>query len=1094
MKCCPCDSRNPAGPNAHTIQDILPMAEPERWWQSRKDVSPVSLQLDLKQMFQVDNVMLSFKGPRPEALVIERTRDFGKTWQPALYMASECASTFPQVTMAKPRTLYHTYCYTLPTTTSNPYQDQRIYFHPLHQYSGINVPQEQKIEEVSGFTGLRVNLTQFGSVPHLPGRSPSRFYALKALKVTGTCFCHGHANRCLPDPTSNLLSTVQVNEMCECQHNTAGVNCQRCADLYNDLPWRPAQLHNTHTCKRCECNNHAERCHFDAAVFERSGRRSGGVCDGCLHHTIGSNCERCADNYYRNKLSSIQSTDACIPCECNSAGVVPGRPCDPVTGVCVCKSNVEGVGCDRCRPGFFGLNAVNPLGCSECSCSVTGSLHGVCDAVSGQCSCRPNYYGHSCDRCSPGFWNSPSGCEPCTCDPESSLSSTCDQWTGQCVCRSGSMGRTCSGCADGTYGDPLTSCKRCECDLLGTAPGGCDKQTGVCRCKAGVVGARCDACARGHCASFPQCPVCPSCFFSLDAQLQNLTLGLDFLLDRLDQTGPTTPGDLDDQIQNLENTLLQIRGSLTLPPRSDPLLNKGLDTLRTLRLFFMRVNSGLKAADPFPDLQGGLDTLETLLASIRLAYRNKNTTTSTGNSYAGVLAAIKKAYDRSEQAEKQANITGTTISQSASTRENAKKQVDSVQPENTKTLQKLREDLETRPNLTPTTLQVCGSNRVSPCTPAECVGEVCPAGETPTCEQIEHCTGALPQSLTAKQETEHVQNKLQQLSNNITHTYTQIQEVQDLANHVRLSTDELTNQIRQMRDDLDYDLQNVKDFVKKLKDFLSDPSSDPAQVQQVCEEVLGVGLHEGEESLRKKLQELQDLAMTLPDSSRVLQEAEPKLLQAQRLLQEAQKARNDSLRLQEDTDQLLEALIQSDDNIMDLEDKLKQSQDIINSVKDNVQQVEDLLSPVEQLVSEVPELLDSVRPLMEKLKNAVQRAGVQAEEAEKQAGGAQLEANLAAKELEALQDQLKKLKQNANASSGANAADQRVNVLQEDAAALVQETIHMMTTLTDRERSLQNSTDFLHKSSERLVGLDAQLQGLISDINKKATELMLCQG
>lgn len=48
----------------------------------------------------------------------------------------------------------------------------------------------------------------------------------------------------------SLFLSLQVNPQCDCQHNTAGVNCERCADLYNDLPWRPAEEGNTHTCQR----------------------------------------------------------------------------------------------------------------------------------------------------------------------------------------------------------------------------------------------------------------------------------------------------------------------------------------------------------------------------------------------------------------------------------------------------------------------------------------------------------------------------------------------------------------------------------------------------------------------------------------------------------------------------------------------------------------------------------------------------------------------------------------------------------------------------------------------------------------------------
>ncbi|XP_037388044.1 laminin subunit beta-3 [Pygocentrus nattereri] len=1096
MKCCPCDSRNPAGLNAHTIQNILPNATPDRWWQSKKDVSPVTLQLDLQQMFHVDNVMLSFKGPRPDALVIERTKDYGRTWQPALYMATDCPSSFPQVTTAAPRNLDNTYCYTLPTTSPNPYQDQRIYFHPLHQYSNINYPTEHKIEEVSGFTGLRVKLTQLGDVPRLPGRSPSRFYALKELKVTGSCFCHGHANRCILGLESNYLPTAQVNGVCECQHNTAGLNCEHCAEFYNDLPWRPAERDNPHTCKRCECNNHAERCHFDRELYEQSGRRSGGVCDGCLHNTAGLHCEHCATNYYRNPNSNMQRPDACLPCQCDSAGSGSGRQCDPVTGLCVCKANVEGSRCDRCKVGYYGLSSADPLGCSQCSCSATGSLSSVCDAVTGQCACRPNAQGVSCDRCAPGFWASPSGCQPCDCDPSNSLSSTCDQQTGQCPCRSGFTGRTCGGCPDSFYGNALTGCRPCQCDSVGTVLGGCDKRTGACRCKPGAVGSRCDACARGHCADFPQCSLCPSCFFSLDIQLQNLTYVMDHLAGRIGpETGPVTPNNLPGRIRLLENTLQEIRSLLQLPLRSNSQLNEDLDKLSALRLLLLTLNSRLQAADPHPDLQRELDELQARLSDIRLIYDTKKNagSSSTDSNYAGALAAIRNAYNRSVQAEKRADATAETIHESVGIRYDITKGLDNVQPANTKNLQTLGEDLATRPNLTPTAVQVCGSNRTAPCTPAECKGELCPAGAVPPCGQSELCTGALPQAVRATQDADEVKTKLQQLNDNITKTYTEIQQTQDSASRVRLATDELANRIKVTRGDLDDELKDLKNFVKQLKDFLSDPSSDPAEVQRVCEAVLGVKLPEGAESLRRKLQELQDLASTLPDSSKVLKEAEPKLEQARRLLQDAEKTRNESMLLQDDTDRLLDKLNESEDSITNMEENLKQSQDIVNKVQDDVQKVDEALAPIERTLGEVPVLLQLMRPLLEGLKEEVQKAGDQAGEAEKQAGGAQLEADLAAAELEALQEQLEKLKQKANASSEANAADERLQALQQDATALVQETLDMMQKLSDKERSLQNTTEDLLEKSERLAGLDVKLQDLINEINKKADKLMMCQ-
>uniref|UniRef100_A0A673IBS7 Laminin N-terminal domain-containing protein n=1 Tax=Sinocyclocheilus rhinocerous TaxID=307959 RepID=A0A673IBS7_9TELE len=259
MKCCPCDSRNPAAYNAHTIQNVISSAGPNRWWQSKKDVSPVALQLDLNGMYHLETVLLSFKGPRPDALIVERTRDFGRSWQPVLYMATNCPSTFPQVSTSFPRTLEETYCYTLPSTADDPYRDQKIHFYPLRQFADIDLPNEYKIEVASGFTGLRVNLTQLGSVSSMPGRRLNQFYALREMRVIGSCFCHGHANRC-----SDLPNT-QVGGVCECQHNTAGVNCERCDDLHNDLPWRPAENGNTHTCKRTAAHTHCTACDDSAA-------------------------------------------------------------------------------------------------------------------------------------------------------------------------------------------------------------------------------------------------------------------------------------------------------------------------------------------------------------------------------------------------------------------------------------------------------------------------------------------------------------------------------------------------------------------------------------------------------------------------------------------------------------------------------------------------------------------------------------------------------------------------------------------------------------------------------------------------------------
>uniref|UniRef100_A0A3Q3N640 Laminin, beta 3 n=1 Tax=Mastacembelus armatus TaxID=205130 RepID=A0A3Q3N640_9TELE len=677
MKCCPCDSKDPK--LAHTVQDVVSTSGPDRWWQSRKEVSPVTLQLDLGNLFQLDNLVLSFKGPRPSALVIERTLDNGRTWKPALYLATDCQKAFPGIPTVTPLSLDKTYCYTLNT-------------HITHEVVKFLLTDcRVSFTDVSGLTGLRVRLTELGDVPHLPGRALSRFYALKEMRVMGSCMCHGHANRCLPETYSNPLSnTIQVNPQCDCQHNTAGGNCERCADLYNDLPWRPADEGNTHTCKRCECNNHAQHCYFDQAVYEASGRRSGGVCEGCMHHTTGPKCDQCAPGYQPNPNSRMDRPDACIRCICSAEGTVNGGRCDDSTGSCQCKRNVEGSRCDRCKRGYYSLSISNPLGCSKCSCSPDGSLSDVCDPLTGQCPCRPHFHGLTCEICSKGYWKPivSRRCESCGCDPTRSYSDSCDQVTGQCQCRPGFGGRTCTECPENTYGDPLIGCQPCQCDTEGTLPEVCDKQTGTCLCRPSVTGTRCDSCQRGHCNSFPACEMCPSCFFTLDEQRQNLSLALE----RLSLRFPSRPGSTGDlgsfgpRVLALEASLNLIQNSISLPPTIVKSIDENVLNEPPHHFCFSNRFSDTVAVRNI----------------IRLNFLF----------HSGQFSAIKNAYDQSTDATKKVDASRNTVKESADNREETMDLQNQIQPPNTRDLDKLNENMA-RPDLTPVAKQV---NSIPVCT------------------------------------------------------------------------------------------------------------------------------------------------------------------------------------------------------------------------------------------------------------------------------------------------------------------------------------------------------------------------------------------
>ncbi|XP_072307703.1 laminin subunit beta-3 [Eucyclogobius newberryi] len=1097
MKCCPCDSQNPKGPLAHTVQEIVSTAEPDRWWQSPKGVSPVTIQLDPKGLFQLDSLVLDFKGPRPRALVIERSLDNGRTWLPYVYMATHCPSAFPGVPTSTPLKLDDTYCYTLPPIGSDAYKDHQIHFRPLEQYKYIPVPKDQKIEGVSGITGLRVRLTELGEVPQMPpGRLLSRFFALKEMRMIGRCMCHGHANKCLPDTRTSYSNAITVHSQCDCQHNTAGPNCERCAELYNDLPWRAAEEDDPHMCKRCECNNHAQRCRFDQAVYEASGRRSGGVCVECMHHTTGPKCDQCAPGYQPNPRCRMDQPDACIRCVCNAAGTVNGALCDDTSGSCRCKSNVEGPECDSCVQGSYNLSASNPQGCTKCACSPTGSMSERCDPLTGQCLCRLQTTGLKCESCSPGFWR-PAGsdlCVPCACDPTASLSNICDQ-SGQCRCKAGFGGSKCAECATHMFGDPYRGCKSCDCDKEGTFPEGCDKQTGVCLCRPGVTGARCDSCSRGRCDAFPRCPMCPSCFFTLDAQRQNISAALGKL--RLPDTPRPSQG-FGPRINALESSLNNLKNSISLPPAVVRKVDKALDTIDQLQSEFDGVKKKILPLEK-TNLEPELDKLQDLLNLLNLNYKIKIDTLkyTTSPTDTRDYTAIKNAHSESTDAARNVTAANEVLENSRDIREGTDDELKQVLPVNDRTLSQLNSSLTSKPDLSPLAKMVCGKVLSKPCTPLQCGSEeLCPDTQPP-CEPGKPCLGALPLGKKAVADAEPVQDKLDALSKNISDAAAKLQKTQETTNLVRQSADKLDKKMKEARDALEEDLKTSRDVVKEIKDFLSDPSSNLTHIQRVSDWVLKAKLPVSLPALKAKLDELKSLADSLPDSTAVLNQAQPQLEAAKKLLQEAQDARDTAKGVKADVDDLKTGLESVEESLLDLRDKLDNSTDLIDNLSDEIAKVKDQLSPAEKILDDVAGLLTPMKPNLEELKNLLEEARQGADDTQDKADEAEMDTTDATENMKDLEKQLETLKdKTAGRTPDGDAAQlgERLTKLQQNAKDLVNTTDDMLKALDGKADSIRQLQGEIITKSSLLEGLDTKLENLLAQLRKRAQELRSCQG
>uniref|UniRef100_A0A8C3HRA0 Laminin subunit gamma 2 n=1 Tax=Chrysemys picta bellii TaxID=8478 RepID=A0A8C3HRA0_CHRPI len=175
----------------------------------------------------------------------------------------------------------------------------------------------------------------------------------------------------------------------------------------------------------CDCNGKSSQCIFDRDLLRETG--NGYRCLNCIDNTDGVHCERCKEEFYHQR-----DGESCLPCNCNPRGSL-GLQCDNY-GRCSCKPGVMGDKCDRCQPGFHsfsetGCRAGGQVSSARCDCDPAGSA-GHC--VSGHCVCKASVSGERCDRCKQGYYHldarNPEGCSQCFCYGHSAMCTSAENY------------------------------------------------------------------------------------------------------------------------------------------------------------------------------------------------------------------------------------------------------------------------------------------------------------------------------------------------------------------------------------------------------------------------------------------------------------------------------------------------------------------------------------------------------------------------------------------------------------------------------------------------------------------------------------------
>ncbi|KAM6183196.1 netrin-G2 isoform 1-T1 [Erethizon dorsatum] len=425
-----CDASNPD--LAHPPRLMLDREDEglATYWQSvtwSRYPSPLEANITLswnKSVELTDDVVMTFEYGRPTVMVLEKSLDNGRTWQPYQFYAEDCMEAFGMAARRardmSSSSAHRVLCTEEYSRWAGSKKEKHVRFEVRDRFAIFAGPDLRnvgnlytRLESARGLkdfftlTDLRVRLLR----PALGGTYVQRenlhkyFYAISNIEVVGRCKCNLHASLC---------SVREGSLQCECEHNTTGPDCGKCKRNFRTRAWRagsylplphgspnactysPSVLTDRWRFSRsagpdCECYGHSNRCSYIDFLNVVT-------CVSCKHNTRGQHCQHCRLGYYRNGSAELDDENVCIECNCNQIGSVHDR-CNE-TGFCECREGAVGPKCDDCLPTHYWRQGCYPNVCDD---DQLLCLNGGTCLQNQRCACPRGYTGLRCEqpRCDP---------------------------------------------------------------------------------------------------------------------------------------------------------------------------------------------------------------------------------------------------------------------------------------------------------------------------------------------------------------------------------------------------------------------------------------------------------------------------------------------------------------------------------------------------------------------------------------------------------------------------------------------------------------------------------------------------------------------
>ncbi|XP_053387236.1 fibrillin-2-like [Mercenaria mercenaria] len=286
----------------------------------------------------------------------------------------------------------------------------------------------------------------------------------------------------------NTESCNHVGGNCTCKKGWTGIVCSEDIDECKEN----STLCQSKANSTCENTNGSYSCSCNVGFHEK-----GNMCTDCDVWKHGQNCQfNCTCNISNTEYCDpVTGVCNCFPewnginCEndvneCEKENICPAHStCENSFGSFECRCDkgylkTESKMCEVCQNGTFGYN------CSrECECNQQNTES--CNHVEGNCKCKTGWTDFDCSK-------DIDECEENSTLCQSKANSTCENTNGSysCHCNEGlrEQGNMCTDCDIWKYGQDCQF--NCTCNISNSE--NCDPVTGVCNCFPEWNGTNCE--------------------------------------------------------------------------------------------------------------------------------------------------------------------------------------------------------------------------------------------------------------------------------------------------------------------------------------------------------------------------------------------------------------------------------------------------------------------------------------------------------------------------------------------------------------------------------------------------------------------------